>query len=289
MKDFLFLLALNQSDSLRARQVVKFYNLPKLAYSEATLEEQRQLLFSPGRSVLASVSEALKDDIVAIKETVDQAARRDGNFSSRDLQKKMTKVADIYVMLGLQSPANVLKQQANVIAGWADNAAPTDEQLLKIADSVLYAESALSRVLQGKGQLDGSHSNKAALAQLHEARVVLIDEAESGLALAKRAITAYMDSQGDKLHLANVAPTLKGVKGALIFLNSESAARLIDSAIDFVDRDLSESGTMVDLKKVEHFADALSSLEFYLEGLLSDTQNDDILKLARHSLSNLSP
>lgn len=288
MKEFLFLLSLNQSESLRARQVIKFYQLPRLPYTESTLEEQRQLLFSPGRSVLASVSEALKEDIVSIKDTVDQAARRDGSFSARDLQKRMAKVADVYVMLGLQSPANVLKQQANVIAGWADNAAPTDDQLLKIADSVLYAESALSRILQGKGQLDDSHENKAALAQLHEARVVLIDEAESGLALAKRAITAYMDSQGDKLHLANVVPTLEGVKGALIFLNSEAAAKLIAGAIRFVERDLSEAGTMVDVKKIEHFADALSSLEFFLEGLLNDTENEDILKLAKHSLSSLA-
>ncbi|MCH8530465.1 MAG: hypothetical protein LAT65_06425 [Saccharospirillum sp.] len=288
MKEFLFLLALNQSESLRARQVIKFYKLPRLPYTETTLEEQRQLLFSPGRSVLVSVSEALKDDIVAIKDTVDQAARRDGGFSARDLQTRMAKVADVYVMLGLQSPANVLKQQANIISGWADNAAPTDDQLLKIADSVLYAESALSRILQGKGQLDGSNENKAALAQLHEARVVLIDEAESGLALAKRAITAYMDSQGDKLHLANVVPTLKGVKGALIFLNSEAAAKLIAGAIRFVERDLSEAGTMVEVKKIEHFADALSSLEFFLEGLLNDTENEDILKLAKHSLSSLA-
>ena len=288
MKEFLFLLALNKSDSLRARQVAKFYRLPELSYTEDTLEEQRQMLFSPGRGVLSSVSEALKEDIAAIKEIVDQAARHDGGFSARALQEKIAKVADVYVMLGLQSPANVLKQQASVVADWADNAAPTDEQLLKIADAVLYAESALSRVLQGQRQLEGSGDNKAAQAQLHEARVVLIDEAEAGLALAKRAITAYMDSEGDKLHLANVVPTLRGVKGALVFLDSMTAADLIERAIRFIERDLSESGTMVDPHQLEAFADALSSLEFFLEGLLNDTANEDILKLAKHSLASLS-
>lgn len=288
MKEFLFLLAVNRSDSLRARQVAKFYRLPELSYTEETLEEQRQMLFSPGRGVLSSVSDALKEDIASIKDIVDQAARHDGGFSARALQEKITKVADVYVMLGLQSPANVLKQQASVVAEWADNAAPTDEQLLRIADAVLYAESALSRVLQGQRQLEGSGDNKAAQAQLHEARVVLIDEAEGGLALAKRAITAYMDSQGDKLHLANVVPTLRGVKGAFVFLGSDTAADLIERAIQFIERDLSESGTMVDPQQLEAFADALSSLEFFLEGLLNDTANEDILKLAKHSLASLS-
>lgn len=288
MKEFLFLLAMNPAESLRARQVAKYYNLPTLAQSDDMLEEQRQILFSPGRSVLSSVSDALKEDIVVIKDTVDQAARGDSGFSARILQERMTKVADVYVMLGLQSPANVLKQQAKVIAGWADNAAPSNEQLLTIADAVLYAESALSRILQGQRQLEGNGDNKAALAQLHDARVVLIDEAEAGLALAKRAITAYMDSQGDRLHLSNVVPTLNGVKGAFVFLNSTTAADLIQRAINYISRDLEESGTMVDPGQLESLADALSSLEFFLEGLLSDSANEDILKLAKHSLAALS-
>jgi hypothetical protein len=285
-KEFLFLLALNKNDSLRAKQVSKFYKLPDLSYSESTLAEQRQVLFSPGRGVLSSVAEALKDDINAIKDSVDQVARG-GSFSAKDLHARLAKVADVYVMLGLQSPANVLKGQAEVIGRWADNAAPTQDDLLKIADVVLYAESALSRLLQGQSQLDQDGDNKAFKAQVHEARVVLIDESESGLALAKRAISAYMDSNGDKLHLSNVVATLHGVRGALTFLNSEQAASIVARAITFVERDILEKGTLIDSSQLELFADALSSLEFYLEGLLSSNENLDILKLAVHSLNNL--
>jgi len=285
-KEFLYLVALNKSDSLKARQVAKFYKLPDLSYSEVTLEEQRQVLFSPGRGVLTSVAEALKEDINAIKDSVDQVARG-GQFSAKELHARLAKVADVYVMLGLQSPANVLKIQAEHIGRWADNAAPSQDDLLKIADVVLYAESALSRLLQGQSQLDSDGDNKAFKAQVHEARVVLIDESESGLALAKRAISAYMDSNGDKLHLSNVVATLHGVRGALVFLNSEQAASIVARAIAFVQRDLLESAALIDSGQLELFADALSSLEFYLEGLLSGNENLDILKLALHSLNNL--
>jgi len=285
-KEFLFLLALNKSDSLKARQVAKFYKLPTLAYSESNLEEQRQVLFSPGQGVLASVSEALKEDINAIKDSVDQVARG-GDFSSKELHARLIKVADIYVMLGLQSPSNVLKGQAEVVGRWADNAAPSQDDLLKIADVVLYAESALARLLQGQSQFDKDGDNKAFKAQLHEARVVLIDESESGLALAKRAISAYMDSNGDKLHLSNVVSTLYGVRGALTFLNSDQAASVVSRTIVFVERELLEKGTLIDSSQLELLADALSSLEFYLEGLLSSNENLDILKLAVHSLNSL--
>jgi len=286
IKEFLFLLALNKSDSLKAHHVAKFYHLPTLSFSETLLEEQRQVLFSPGRGVLLSVSDALKDDISAIKDSVDQVARG-GAFSSKELHARLKKVADIYVMVGLASPANVLKGQADIVGGWADNAAPNHEDLLNIADVVLYAESALARLLQGHSHKDLEGENKAFQVQLYEARVVLIDESENGLALAKRAISAYMDSEGDRLHLSNVVSTLVGVRGALIFLNSNAAATIVSRIIVFIQRDLLENGALIDSTQLELFADALSSLEFYLEGLLSSSENMDILKLAVHSLNSL--
>lgn len=285
-KELLYLIALNKSDSLKARNVSRFYKLPELKYNETGLEEQRQVLFSPGRGVLSSVADALKDDINAIKDSVDEVARG-GSFSSKELHSYLMKVADVYVMLGLQSPANVLKNQASKVAMWADNAAPSHDELLKIADIVLYAESALSRLLQGQAQLDQDGDNKAFKAQLFEARVVLIDESESGLALAKRAISAYVESNGDKLHLSNVVATLTGVRGALIFLDGSEAADIVSRAIVFVETELLERGTLIDSAQLELFADALSSLEFYLEGMLSSHENVDILKLAVQSLRAL--
>ncbi len=288
IKEFLYLIALNKnSDSLNAKKVSLFYKLPELNYSESLLEEQRQVLFSPGRGVLSSVADALKEDIISIKELVDQVARG-GAFSSKDLHARLVKVSDIYVMLGLQSPANVLKNQADIIGKWADNAAPTQEELIKIADIILYVESSLSRLLQGQSELDSEEDNKAFKAQLYEARFVLIEESESGLTLAKRAITAYMDSSGDKLHLSNVSSTLQGVRGALVFLQSPTAASIVSRAMTYIERELLEKGKLIDANQLELFADALSSLEFYLEGLLSGMENQDILKLAVHSLNSLN-
>lgn len=286
-KEFLYLIALNRSDSTKVSQVIKFYELPEISYSEESLKEQRQILFSPGQGVLSSVSEALQEDINSIKDAVDQVARG-GEFSSKDLYSRLLKVADVYVMIGLQSASNVLKGQAEIVGLWADNAAPMQEDLLKIADVVLYAESALSRLLQGQSHNDRDGDNKAFKAQLHEARIVLIDECEGGLALSKRAISAYMDSNGDKLHLSKVIPTLQGVHGALLFLNSDQAAGIVKRVISYVDRELLEKGNLIDAAQLELLADALFSLEFYLEGLLNGNENLDILKLALHSLNTLN-
>lgn len=285
-KETLFLVALNRVENDRVKQVIEFYNLPTLSYTEAHLVEQRGILFSPGQGVLASVSDALKEDINGIKDSIDILARG-GEFSAKDFHTKLTKVADVYLMLGLHSASNVLKGQAEAVNMWPDDAQPEQDDLLKIADVVLYAESALARLLQGQSKYDEDGDNKAFKAQLHEARIVLIDESESGLVLAKRAISAYVDSNGDASNLANVGVTLNEVYGALLFLGCEKAASLLKKLTNFVEQDLIEKGEILDHSQLEYFADALSSLEFYLEGLLSSHENLDVLKLAEHSLNSL--
>lgn len=287
LKELLFLVALGRADSQSARQIRQMYRVPELNYDETSLQEQRQLLFSPGKGVLASVAEALTDDINALKDAVDQLARG-GQLESKGLHLQLAKVADVFLMLGLKSPANVLKVQADQISNWPNNAAPTQDELLKIADVILYAESALSRLRQGQSQLGDGVDNKAFKVEVNDARVVLIDESENGLALAKRSISAYVDSGGDKLHLAKVVGTLDGVRGALIFLDGTDAAAVVARVIVFVERELLEKGTLIDAEQLELFADALSSLEFYLEGLLSNNENLDILELALSSLDTLS-
>ena len=42
---------------------------------------------------------------------------------------------------------------------------------------------------------------------------VVADEAKSALTLAKRAITAFIESDYDKLHLANLPATLRSIWG----------------------------------------------------------------------------
>lgn len=286
LKEFLYIIALNRSSNSDLEELATLYDLPTLSYTEAMLSEQRQVLFSPGKSVLASVSDALKADMIQIKESVDEGARG-GQFSARELGGLIAKVADIYIMLGLKSTSNVLKKQVAKLSGWADSAAPSHSELNEIADVVIYAESSLARLLHGQSDSDSEGGNKAFDVQLYEARVVLVDESENGLSSVKRSITAYAESQGDKLHLSNVVDTLHGVRGALTFLGASQAATLVDRCNEFVKTELLERGTLIDLKQLELFADALSSIEFYIEGLITQDQNVDLLKLAVHSLRSL--
>src|SRR5690606_37452431 len=131
----------------------------------------------------------------------------------------------------------------------------------------------------------GLSSPSFAVHQLTEAKIVVLDEAKAGLALSKRAITAYLESGGDKMHLANVPVTLQAVRGGLWFLGQERTARLVGSCADYIQQQMLETDQMPVEAKLESLADALTSLEYYLEA--GGASRNDVLELADRSVEAL--
>jgi hypothetical protein len=122
---------------------------------------------------------------------------------------------------------------------------------------------------------------------LREAAIVVGDEARSALTLAKRAITAFVESDYDKLHLANLPHTLHSIWGGLLLTGDADAADVMDR----VARSIQER--LLDVKEppgnavLESLADALTSLEYYIETIgTRDNRNPDLLKLAESSLQD---
>ncbi|NRB79399.1 MAG: hypothetical protein HRU38_12145 [Saccharospirillaceae bacterium] len=291
IKEMLYLIAIMQENNSGVEQVQSFYNLPPVKYNENQVQQQREQLFSPGKTTLNSLSKAIHEDLEIIKDMINAAARAQGaEFDSNLVSQLMFKIVDVLAVIGLPSPSNVLKKQAEVVAQLDENTLVSSEQLHTIADSVLYCETAITRIENGNEEQYAGMDEKeiAILTLVKEARVVLIDEAESGLSQAKRAISLFVDSQDDKNHLSTVLDTLNGVRGALIFLDCIDAANLVAKAMNFVHLKLLESEIPPAQDKLEAFADGISSLEFYLEGLLVEQKPDEkVLKMTQDSLSQL--
>ncbi|TGG95904.1 hypothetical protein E4656_05760 [Natronospirillum operosum] len=287
VQDCLYYIALTADAAPRLRVYQQQHPGIRLRYSSGQLREQEQLMAGPGQSVLHSLSEALQEEFNNIKDTMDVAAVGGEDFSAYQLRDQLGQLADTLEMVGLVSPANVMRRMWEQVRNWPDNAVPRAEELMRIADSVLYSESALSRLnLTGHRVTSEDSQAGAQSAYLHQARVAVLDEMETGLSVCKRAVSAFMDSQRDVLHLANVPATLRGVRGGLVFLDAPEGLEILDECVHFVDQ-LKSGAVQVTDAQLDAFADALSSLEFFLEGLLSGQQNRDVIRVARSSLNQL--
>ncbi|WP_213663428.1 ferrous iron transporter B [Stutzerimonas stutzeri] len=298
LKELLYLVALADSAGPLAMQVREVFALGALPFTDHMLEEESQRLAGPGQGVMRSLSSAIREELASLKDLLDLIERGTAPAEAfANLHTLLGKLAKTLGMVGLSSAANTLHTQLAVVSGWTQEQPAQAQELLRLADAVLYVESMVASLEKGErreGRLPpaapGLEAEAFANHQLTEAYIVVIDEASAGLALAKRAITAYLESNGEKLHLANVPFSLQAVRGGLRFLEQERAAELIGACADFIQKQMLESTQMPAEQMLETLADALTSLEYYLDGgaiLRRDDSRASVLDLASESVRAL--
>ena len=298
LKELLYLVALAESSGPIASQVREIFSLGSLPFTDHLLEEESQRLAGPGQAVMRSLSSAIREELTSLKDLLDLIERQTAAADSyTNLHSLLGKLAKTLGMVGLSSAASSLHGQLGQVSSWSAESPPPPEALLKLADAVLYVESMVANLERGERRdtrPQSLHPDNEAQAfanhQLTEAFIVVIGEASAGLALAKRAITAYLESNGEKLHLANVPFSLMAVRGGLRFLEQERAAELIGACADFIQTHMLEGVQMPSEQMLETLADALTSLEYYLEGgavLRRDDSRISVLDLAAESVRAL--
>lgn len=298
LKELLYLVALAESSGPIAAQVRQIFSLGPLPFTDHLLEDESQRLAGPGQAVMRSLSSAIREELAGLKDLLDLIERQTAPAESypnlRSLLGKLTKTLS---MVGLSSASSALQAQLPVVSGWSAEHLPDPQALLKLADAVLYVESMVASLERGErrdtrsqGAQPGREAEAFANHQLAEACIVVIGEATAGLALAKRAITAYLESNGEKLHLANVPFSLMAVRGGLRFLDQDRAAELIGACADFIQTQMLEGVQMPPEQLLETLADALTSLEYYLDGgaiLRRDDSRIGVLDIASESVRAL--
>ncbi|MUT72601.1 ferrous iron transporter B [Stutzerimonas frequens] len=298
LKELLYVVALADSKGPLASQVRQIFSLSPLPFTDHLLEDESQRLAGPGQAVMRSLSSAIREELASLKDLLDLIERGTAQAEAySNLHNLLGKLAKTLGMVGLSSAASTLQAQLGDVSGWSLERTPDPEVIQRLADAVLYVESMVASLERGdrrenKPQVarPGMEAEAFANHQLTEACIVVIDEATAGLALAKRAITAYLESNGEKLHLANVPFSLQAVRGGLRFLEQERAAELIGACADFIQKHMLESNQMPPEQLLETLADALTSLEYYLEGgavLRRDDSRLSVLDLASESVRAL--
>ncbi|TBU84800.1 ferrous iron transporter B [Phytopseudomonas dryadis] len=290
LKELLYLVALAGSQGALASEVRALFGMTPMPFTDHLLEEEYQRLSGPGQAVMRSLSSAIREELASVKDLLDLIERgtlqADGFASLHALLGKLSKTLG---MVGLSSAGNSLGAQLPTVAAWSEQSPAQPDELIKLADVVLYVEGMVATLERGERasapraeQEVGSFAHH----QLLEARIVVIDEARAGLALAKRAITAYLESAGDRMHLANVPFSLQAVRGGLWFLGQERAAALVGACAEYIQTQMLDSEQMPAEQRLETLADALSSLEYYLESGALPAQ-PSVLDLAADSVRAL--
>ncbi len=299
IKQLLFILALSHKPSEKAKSILDDFGVSPLDYSDQELRSEREALKGPSVNTVSSVAAVLTDELRAIKEILENASQASdkGLTEYDELAAHLAKVADILGVVGLVSASNTLKEEIVRIEGWVASGEPADgKDLIDVADSLLYVESTVSG-LENLNLSDEKLSQANSLArkeviassQLAEAENVVFVEAEAGLALVKRALNSFAESNYDHGHIRNVGSTLTAIRGGMIMLHLDRASKVIAACVEFINKTLLVNDQPVAIQQLlETFADAIIGLEYYLDAIKNDRSSDDsVLAIAEESLQAL--
>ncbi len=299
VKELVYIIALSGVATEEVKQVQHAFKYRALPCNAIELQRECDALKGPSASTVHSVAAVLKDELRSTKEILELASQ--GGTASvsefEELIATLRKVADILSVVGLTTPSHTLKQEITKVESWRDAGETADAKaMLDVADTLLYIESTVT----GLDKLDlsdekvseaNSIARKEVIAsnQLAEAEMVVIQEAEAGLALAKRALNSFAESNYDRGHIKNVAATLNAVRGGMVVLDFRRAAAVVASCAGFIEETLMVNDKPAALQQLlETFADAVISLEYYLDAVKTDKKADDsVLEVAEESLEAL--
>ncbi|WP_273203576.1 chemotaxis protein [Marinobacter subterrani] len=296
IRDLVYLLYRSGSGNPEVTRVLSAYRLAPADYPDAMLEAHARRLYGPGTDVLKSLSEALQDELNQLKDKLDIIERgiEPDLAELSSIADALERLANTLVMLDLNKLAAISREEAGKLRRWEEESRlPGDEELYRLADSVLGIEDAVMQIVtrgitSETDALANGERKREESVYLREALYVVADEARGALTLAKRAITAFIESDYDKLHLANLPATLHSIWGGLQMVDDPGAASVLERVAASIQERLLDAREAPAEQVLEALADALTSLEYYIESIgKSEDRNLDLLKLAQSSLDDV--
>ena len=296
IRDLLYLLYRSGSANPEVSATLSAFGLAPAEFQDRMLEAHARRLYGPGIDVLQSLSTALQDELNQLKDKLDIIERgiEPDLAELSSIADVLERLANTLVMLDLNQLAAMARTEATKLRGWEDeNRLPAESELYLLADSVLGIEDAVLQIVtrgitSETDALAGGQRDHEQSLYLREATYVVADEAKSALTLAKRAITAFVESDYDKLHLANLPTTLHSIWGGLEMLDDPEAAKVLARVAGSIQYRLLDAREPPAMQVLEALADGLTSLEYYIESIgRREERNLDLLKLAESSLEDV--
>lgn len=274
----------------RVGAVQQAFRLQDRCLTEAGMTAEYELMCGPGGSVIKTVATVLRDELAHVKDTLDIMSRGSKNDeeSYQALADSLGRTAQTLVMLGLLDASQAVRAQAEDVRRWSG--VPDQADLNALVDVLMDVENAVAGLVKRvtPGADTAVNNSRVSIHQLDEARALLVAESRSGLSLAKRAVSSYLESNRDLMHLANVPSTLQSVAGGLSFLLIARGAAVLQSCARYIEQRMLNSERQPGMADLETLADAISSVDYFLESLEANKPiGDSILEIAEESMAEL--
>jgi len=240
----------------------------------------------PDRDAMRSVVAALSEDLLRIKERVDQRVR-DDEQSLEPLLAPLRHIADTLAVLGFNQPRRVILDQVAVLQAMVNSREePQEAALQDVSGALQYAEATLSGMV---GAIEAPGQNPPTGTDINEIRQLVLDEAHGVLLQARDLIADCLEAGWDRVRLQPLPDLLGQIRGALAMLMLPQPAAVVQRCTDYLEAHVLQANTLPGSVELDLLADVISSLECYLQALSIDLQAEvePLLNRARRALASL--
>ncbi len=293
IKNLLFYVGRVEIDLPLIVEIQKRFELKTLLMAETEVSKARDGISAPTNEMMETVSQAIKDDLSAVKEGLDLFLRNRQSDTSKieGLDVTLNKIGDTLGMIGLGQQRNLAKSKAEILQKVIEGESKISEQeLMDLAGDLLFIEYALNnlsaKIGGGYEQLEDAND----LMPDYEYELVFIstiEEVISDIAQVKEAIVGFVGTK-DHSQLQNVPELFSRITGALQVVELGKCSALLDLASQYISQELLFKKLVPAESAIDKLADSISSIEYFLEGYIDKSgAKDEALELAVQSLKDL--
>jgi chemosensory pili system protein ChpA (sensor histidine kinase/response regulator) len=283
-------------DTPLVRELRDSYRLDHALPSDDDVDAAKNRVSGPGRDAIHSVVSALNEELAKLKDQLDLFVRSElrQNDELEELLPGLRQVANTLAVLGLGIPRKVITEQIELVEKLANQSDSVDDgTLMDIAGALLYVEASLAgldsdRQSESDAIGDDTQTINLGSRELGEASSALLRESRNTLEQVKTAIVNFIASQWETGEIEHVPGLLHSIRGGLSLIPLDRVADMLASAERYITDVLLGGKQVPDWKQLDTLADAITSIEYYLERLAEGiSDNESVLGVAEASLNSL--
>ena len=293
-KNLLYYVALAQSKDRRIKEIQTFFNLSDFISDETEIEHAKTSLSGKNKELLESVTTVIKEDLMTVQENLDLYNRNE-NAETSDMNlilDSLNKISDTLGIIGVGVARSRIKSVVEEVEKEiTESETVSKDSLMKIAETVLFVNLALDENILSLGEIgedDTESESNIASSEIRKIKDVLAQESINSLQKVKQNFIQYIESSWNQEHLESSPKLLKQISGALKMSGFSEVSDEIARIEDYTSNHMLKKNYVPNVEKLDALAEAIASLEYYLEYLSAGTKGENsILELAQSNIKKL--
>jgi chemosensory pili system protein ChpA (sensor histidine kinase/response regulator) len=277
INNLLYYIARSTTTGHRVSAIRALFNLSDLIPGDSQVEIVRENLSAPSVKLMRTVAQAIRDDLARVKDVLDIYVRT-GMEHIEELVPQielLKKIGDTMGVLGLGEMREIIQAKREELHHIIETGEKVEEPVLvDMAAALLSVEDQLDEQLLLLIRPDDGESGKISTAgsepdaidsEYEKVVCAVMREAIVNLARVKDAVIQVLERPEEGAVLDSIPQYLGGIKAGLLILEKDAAVPIVNDIGEYVGELIQQGYEVVDTQQLDFLADAIVSLEYYLE------------------------